>query len=49
MSYTQEREGGKGCGSGVDDLVGTNERCVVEGDSIGGVKASRTERRGPQV
>lgn len=42
-------EGGKGFGSGADDRVGSDERCAVEGDRIGGVKASRTELRGPQV
>lgn len=39
-------EGRRGGGRGVDEVDGEDERCVVEGDSIRGVKANRTERRG---
>lgn len=42
-------EGGKCSGSGADDLLGVDERCVVEGYSVRGVKASTTEQWGPQV
>lgn len=39
-------EGGRGGGRGVDEVDGEDERCVVEGDSIRGVKANRTKQRG---
>lgn len=36
----------KGVGVGDDEDDGEDERCVVEGDSIRGVKANRTKHRG---
>ncbi len=38
--------GGTGGGWGADVVDGGDERCVVEGDSIRGVKANRTKQRG---
>lgn len=40
------KEGGRGGGRGMDGVDGGDERCVVEGDSIRGVKANRIEQGG---
>lgn len=38
--------GRRGDERGIDEVDGEDERCVVEGDSIRGVKANRTKQRG---